>query len=282
MTCLIVYQHHLAEPHVPKPISPPPLKNTLGEFFAIKDMLGIPLSLAKARFATPQDGHKLPVIVLPGIGADDTSTAPLRYFLSCHGYNVEGWGLGRNLAGRGMIKELSELSDTWDVDRTRTHHGEGEVPALCDCMVKRVNARTEALGSPVILIGWSLGGYVARETARELAGNVAGVITMGSPAYGGPKYTSAAPVFRRKNVDIDWIEQEVARRFDTPITQPITAIYSKRDGVVAWQASIDDQSPIVKHIEVNVTHVGLGLNADVWNIILDELRSKRFEVDFDS
>ncbi|MEM8497514.1 MAG: alpha/beta fold hydrolase [Pseudomonadota bacterium] len=257
-------------------IAPPTLRAQFGELFAAKDMLGMPLSLAKAHFSSPEIGNRYPIIVLPGIGAADASTAPLRYFLKQNGYQVEGWGLGRNLGGRGMIEDLNELSDSWDVDRTRDHNGEGEVPALCDRMVERVETRVAELGSPVVLIGWSLGGYVAREVARELPRAVAGIITMGSPAFGGPKFTSAAPIFKRRNVDLDWIEAEVARRYGKPIAQPITAIYSKSDGVVAWKAAIDNLSPNVKHIEVNVSHIGLGLNSNVWNIVLDELASEAF------
>ncbi len=257
-------------------MAPPPLRNRLGEIFAGKDMLGTPLALARARLKREPASQPYPLIVLPGIGADDVSTAPLRYFLSCQGYRTEGWGLGRNLAGRGMINNLHELSASWDVDRARKHNGEGEVPALCDRMVERVEKRVAELGSPVILIGWSLGGYVAREVARELSESVIGVITMGSPAFGGPKFTAAAPLFKRRNVDLDWIESEVARRYATPITQPITAIFSKSDGVVGWTAAIDGLSPNVKHVEVSVSHVGLGLNANVWNIVLAELRSKAF------
>src|SRR5437763_242339 len=45
---------------------------------------------------TPRgDGHT--VLVLPGLGGDDQSTQPLRRFLRSRGYDVHGWGLGRNL-----------------------------------------------------------------------------------------------------------------------------------------------------------------------------------------
>jgi len=265
-----------------RPMAVPSRRSQLGELFAAKDMLGLPFSLAKATFSNPEGAaapsKRYPIIVLPGIGATDSSTAPLRYFLQRNGYSAEGWGLGRNLGGRGMINELDELSASWDVDRTKVHNGEGEVPALCDRMLQRVERRVSELNSPVILIGCSLGGYVAREVARELTQSVVGVITMGSPAFGGPKFTSAAPIFKKRNIDLDWIEAEVAKRFSTPIEQPITAIFSKRDGVVGWQAAVDDLSPNVKHVEVDVSHIGLGLNAEVWNIVLNELESEAFSV----
>src|SRR3954447_25155444 len=51
------------------------------------------------------DGH--PVLVLPGLLADDVSTRALRAVLRHSGYGVHGWRLGRNigptaLAFRGM------------------------------------------------------------------------------------------------------------------------------------------------------------------------------------
>lgn len=254
-------------------LKPPYFTHTIREMFAVTDMLGTPGTMLRASRPGSKTERRLPVIVLPGLGANDFSTAPLRYFLQRQGYQTEGWGLGFNTGGRGIIDDLDELSDRWDIDRTRNHNGEGQVPALCDKMAERVLARAQALNSPVILVGWSLGGVVAREVARDLPDHVAAVVTMGSPVRGGPKYTSVAPLYRAQKIDMDWIENEIDKRHETPITQPITAIYSKRDGIVGWQAALDTQSPNVENVEVDVSHMGLGLNAKVWNIVLDALNS---------
>lgn len=243
------------------------------EAFAVTDMIGMPAALLQASQVKQQKDVRAHVMVLPGFGANDASTLPLRYFLSKHGYKVEGWGLGVNTGGRGIINDLSELSDRWDIDRDRPHAGEGEVPALCDRVIERVQQRTQEIDAPLALVGWSLGGYLAREVARDLTQEVSTVITMGSPVVGGPKYTSLAPLFRARGVDVDWIEDEINKRQERPIEQPVTAIYSKTDGVVGWQASLDHTSTNVNHIEVNGTHMGLGLNARVWNIVLEALRT---------
>ena len=55
-------------------------------------------SLPVLALAPRGDGH--PVVVLPGFMADDASTVALREFLSRCGYEVEGWGFGRNLETR--------------------------------------------------------------------------------------------------------------------------------------------------------------------------------------
>ena len=52
---------------------------------------------------------------------------------------------------------------------------------------------------------------------------------------------------------------------------PVTAIYSKRDGVVAWRACIDRWSPNVRHIEVTETHIGLGFSPRVLALVATEL-----------
>jgi hypothetical protein len=63
----------------------------------------------------------------------------------------------------------------------------------------------------------------------------------------------------------------VKDRYKTLLTTPVTAIYSKRDGVVAWQACIDRWSPNVKHVEVSETHVGLGFAPDVMRMIAEAI-----------
>ena len=62
-------------------------------------------------------------------------------------------------------------------------------------------------------------------------------------------------------------------RYRTPLKVPVTAIYSKRDGVVAWQACIDRWSPKVEHVEVSETHVGLGFAPRVMQIIAEAIES---------
>lgn len=214
------------------------------------------------------------VIVVPGFGSDDRYTAPLRHYLRRLGYETEGWGLGKNLAGVDLPHELEDLSAGWHVTRKPDYRGEASVPYLCDRVAERVRVRQAEIGKPVSLIGWSLGGYLAREVARDLPDAVDRVITMGSPTIGGPKYTAAAPYFRKRGMDLDWIEHEISKREARPIRQPITAIYSRSDAVVSWQAAIDRYSGNVNHIEVDAAHLGMGFNPTIWSHIVTALEAE--------
>lgn len=184
------------------------------------------------------------VLVLPGFGAGDPSTAPLRAYLRSLGHHVTGWGLQTN---RGQVVE--------------------SVHAL----IGRVERRAERADSPVALVGWSLGGVIAREIARLRPEHVDRVITFGSPVVGGPKYTVVARRFREMGVDLDAIEREVAARAVLPRDVAVTALYSRFDGVVAWQACIDPVNAHVEHIEVQTTHLGLGINHTVWRVVAERL-----------
>ncbi len=228
--------------------------------------------LLRVQFRRRPRRDRTHVIVIPGFGAGDASTLPLRHYLDRLGFCVEGWGLGRNRAGVNLPHVLSDLSGGWDISSPpRRYRGEGSVPYLCDRVADRVRDRYAAVGRPVSLIGWSLGGYLAREVARDLPGIVVRVITLASPIVGGPKYTSAARFFRRRGMDLDWIETKVAARESRPIRQPITAIYSKSDGIVNWPAAIDRHSDNVRHIEIDAAHLGMGFNPTVWRHVVEAL-----------
>ncbi|MFY2762571.1 thioesterase domain-containing protein [Arenimonas sp. MALMAid1274] len=215
------------------------------------------------------------IIVLPGFGADDRATWPLRRYLAKLGHHVEGWGLGLNRAGIDIRHTLADLSPGWAVEPIATYRNEASVPMLCDRMVERVRRRHGELGGgPLTLVGWSLGGVVAREVARDLPDLVEEVITLGTPVQGGPKYTRAAAFFRGRGMDLDWIERGVARRESRPIRAPITAITSPTDAVVGHAATRDHHSPDVRHIDVDAAHLGLVFNPTVWRMIAETLNRR--------
>ena len=52
---------------------------------------------------------------------------------------------------------------------------------------------------------------------------------------------------------------------------PTTSIYSRSDGVVAWQCSVEQTTDSTESIEVIGSHCGLGVNASVLYAIADRL-----------
>jgi pimeloyl-ACP methyl ester carboxylesterase len=138
-------------------------------------------------------------------------------------------------------------------------------------VLKRLISLARRNKQKVRIIGWSLGGYLAREAARERPDLVHQVITLGTPVIGGPKYTVVAHALRRRGIDIDAIEAAIELRNRVALMTPITAIYSRVDAVVAWRACIDHHTSNVEHIEVRATHLGLGFSPDVYEIIAQRL-----------
>ncbi|MEP7057795.1 MAG: alpha/beta hydrolase [Caldimonas sp.] len=207
----------------------------LGEFGAALALLPL------LRRAPRGDGH--PVLVLPGLIASDTSTQPLRAYLSDRGYDVHGWGLGRNM---------------------------GLKPGLEAELKARVRELQRRSGRTVSVVGWSLGGVYAREIAAAIPDAVRCVITLGSPIRGNPRSTNAWRVYElASGQSIDDPKLKTPRAAPPPV--PTTSIYSRSDGIVAWQCSVEPASAQTESIEVIGSHCGLGVNASVLYAVADRL-----------
>ena len=208
-------------------------------------VLEFPLLLFRAvELARQPRGHGEPVLVLPGYGAGDASTAILKTYLRLLGYRVSGWHLGRS---------------------------SGNAPDLLPRVLRRILTMSRKSQQPVRVIGWSFGGYLAREAARERPEAIHQVITLGTPVVGGPKYTVAAHAFHRRGVDLDAMAAEIEARNKILLQTPVTAIYSRADTFVAWEACIDHHGSNVEHVEVRTTHMGLGFSPQVYKIIARRL-----------
>jgi len=187
------------------------------------------------------DGH--PVIVYPGLGAADFSTVALRNFLRERGYTPYAWKQGFNFGPR---------------------HG---VLQACREQLRHVAQRH---GETASLLGWSLGGVYARELAKEQPENTRGVVTLGTPFSGHPRATNAWRLY-------EWVSgqsvhsHELLSQLREPPTCPTTSIYSRSDGVVAWQCSLNPEAPHTENIEVHASHIGMGMNPLALFVIADRL-----------
>ena len=185
------------------------------------------------------DGH--PVLVLPGWLASDRSTQALRWFLRDRGYHAHGWRLGRN---------------------------DGPSPEIVSGLAARLDALRARHGRRVSLVGWSLGGIYARELARRRPDDVRQVITLASP-FRDPDATSvfiARLAGRRPPRPPD-----VLARLRSPLPVPTTAIYSRTDGIVAWQSCVEPRGAQSESIEVGTSHCGMGHHPAALLVIADRL-----------
>jgi pimeloyl-ACP methyl ester carboxylesterase len=223
-------------------LRPPSLRRFLGEGLGVTVVPR--LLLALPRLSRFQRVHGEPVLLLPGFGAGDASNAVLNAMLRYLGYRVFGWGIGVN---------------------------RGDVEALLPRVEARLRAIYDQTGMPVRLVGWSLGGYLARDVARDAPEIVDRVVTLGSPVVGGPKYTRVGAAYRAAWFDVDEIARKLEARYDVPIRVPVTAIYCKADGIVDWRACIDHRTPGVEHVEVRATHFSLGFDPKVLEIVAEKL-----------
>lgn len=224
------------------------------DFIAMKARLTNATELAKI-------GNGRRIMVVPGFGAGDGYTQWLRDYLDKLGFQSEGWGLGKNTGGTGLTGEV----DFFDVPEELLNSPELEVGLLAMKLRERVKQRASETGDKYILLGHSLGGYLSREVARQLPESVAQLITMGSPVYGGPKYTAGHKIYTRRGIDINWIEALIAEREQLAIEVPITTIVSPSDGVVSYAAAIDRNQAHAKLVEIDVSHYGMAFNQQVWN-----------------
>ncbi len=187
-------------------------------------------------------GRGEPVVVLPGFATDDMATWVLRRYLRELGYHVYGWRLGVN---------------------------HGDVLSLIPEVTSLARRCAEKRGQRVRLVGWSLGGLISREIARECPWLVERVITLGSPTC-IPRYRAARGWFSVFGHDLDSIAAAVEERGSQPIHVPVTAIHALYDGIVG-RAECRDPDESVEHIDVATTHLGLGLNPDVYRIVAQRL-----------
>jgi pimeloyl-ACP methyl ester carboxylesterase len=221
----------------------PPKWMTALELRAIGERVQMEAAMPLLERLPKGDGHT--VVVMPGFTADDQSTRPLRTLLNRLGYDAHGWGLGVNV---GPSHEIVE----------GLHH-------LFEGILHQADHFS--------IIGWSLGGVYAREAARELPDHVRQVITLGSPlemVHGDDSATrqlweELEPIYD------DSAQRNVRESHRPPLPVPTSAVYSRTDGIVHWQACLTVPNETSENIEVYGSHCGLGFNTSVAYVVADRL-----------
>jgi triacylglycerol lipase len=201
-----------------------------------------------------------PVLLVPGFMAGDSSLGVLATWLRRRGSRVSHAGILLN-----------------------TDCGEREVQRIG----ARVRRLAERAGQPVVLIGQSRGGELARVVALRNADVVGALVMLGSPVCGpldvGPSVLNAVrSVARLGDLGVPRMFSSECGTGDccasyredlgAPLPDGLraVAVYSRSDGIVAWQSCLD---PSAEHVEVDSSHTGMSVNARVYRVLgslLDE------------
>jgi pimeloyl-ACP methyl ester carboxylesterase len=204
-------------------------------------------AISPRRFIAPADvparnvGQGRPVLVIPGFLASDLSTRPLRLGLRHAGFRAHGWKQGRNVG----------LSDN--------------IFDIIDARVRHI-----ARGEPVALVGWSLGGLIAREYAKVAPQQIERVVTLGSPICGDP----------RQNNNVWRIYEFVAGhpvdappvdcKLDEKPPVETVAIWSRRDGIVAADSACADGCAD-RSIEIGCNHMEMAFSPQAIRAVVKAL-----------
>ena len=224
--------------------SPPNRLLLMMEGRAIPELFGFAASLPTLT-ALAARGEGQPVLVLPGLTTSDRSTVALRRFLRSKGFSAYGWELGLNFGPR---------------------------PGVEDGMITRIEELHDKYGQKVSLVGWSLGGIYARQLGKMMPEKIRQVISLGSPFGGDPRATNAWRVYQMASgQSVDEGHNHMGGGIAKAPPVPTTAIYSKTDGICAWQNCIEKRSDTTENIEVKASHCGLGHHPAVVYAIADRL-----------
>ncbi len=200
-------------------------------------------------------GEGQPVVVVPGFLATDFSLSELFGWLARMGYHPYFSRIGRN-------------ADCPDYSASM--------------LFETVERAYRETGQKVRLVGHSLGGMLARSVALDHPEHVDRVISMGSPfrdaVRAHPVIIAAASELRRlsrhdagSNIRPTCFSGHCACGFVRNMLAPddrgvpTFAIFSKNDGVVAWESCIEDDP--VRNDEVNCTHIGMAFHPGVYRAL---------------
>jgi pimeloyl-ACP methyl ester carboxylesterase len=188
-----------------------------------------------------------PVLLIPGLLSGDVHLTVMRRWLEQNGHVTEAAGMRLNVdCSETAVARLQE----------------------------RLESFAERQGKRVVLIGQSRGGLFARVLAVRRPDLVNSVITLGSP-HADPMrvhpllLAQGASLALAGSFGLPGVFRHACRtgeccgRFRSDLSAPFPgsigffSLYSKTDGIVDWQACLDDAAT---PIEIDSTHCGMGVN----------------------
>jgi triacylglycerol lipase len=197
------------------------------------------------------DGDGRPVLLIPGFIAGDGSMGTMTRWLRENGYRTQRAGIRVNVGCSEHYLTRLEV---------------------------RLEELAEITGQRVAILGQSRGGVFARVLGARRPDLVSGIVTLGAPtvrqlsahpfvlaqifvvgALGTGKVPGMMRVSCLRGACCERFRADLVGAF--PAGVGYTALYSKTDGVVHWRACLD---PAAVQVEVRASHLGMGLNAEVY------------------
>lgn len=212
------------------------LREFLWPLEPLRRVIGKPLEIGKAR-------NPKTVMLLPGFGAHPIRMRWMARKLEKAGHITKKWGLGYNL---GATEARFRKVENRLVD---------------------VYRRTQ---EPLVLVGWSLGGVMARELAKAHPDKVSKVVTMGSPFSGSPRANNGWRAYqaiaghRVDEPEIDAIPHE------KPPVKTV-AFWSPLDGIVHPRAACGRPGERDRAVALRCSHMGFVLTHEAVRAVLSEL-----------
>ena len=211
--------------------------------------------LADPELRTPRRvAHAPAVLLIPGFMAGDSSLGVMRHWLRRRGHPVSMSGMRVNV---GCAEQIAS--------RLQEH-------------LERLAADS---GGPVILIGQSRGGTLARALAVRDPDSVCGLVMLGSPVCDGlavstPVLRTVRLLARLGDLGLPGVFSTTCKdgaccaAFRDDLQAPLAphieavAVYSRSDGIVDWRACLD---PYAEPAEVDSSHCGMSVHPDVYRTL---------------
>ena len=237
-------------PRLGLPLVPPPYR-LLAEWLSTRRRQDWP--------AAPR-GDGQPVMLIPGFLAGDTSLTRMALWLRSGGY------------------ELARSGITWNI---------GCMESTVQALERRLEHAVERAGKPALIVGQSRGGSIGRALAVLRPDLVSSLVTLGSPLLDQldiklqvwPSIMTVAmlgTIGFPNMFSLSCLRGDCCSRARDAVTAPFPdqvsflSFYSRSDEVVRWRSCLD---PGAIQIEVEASHIGMGMARHVWSAIAAELSS---------